>query len=112
MLDHKEIQDDLEKRLGKMGYYHASCTEFSVQGIHGEMDDYGVKLRERRIVVLEVKGKDTYKNRETAYHQLRKDALLINRLFFDFFPIEIAYFYAHSSKNMKRGYDVERIILK
>ncbi len=111
MLDHKQIQNDLEMRLGKLGYYHASCTEFNVQGIHGEMDDYGVKLRERRIIVIEVKGKDTDKNRETVYNQLRKDSLLINRLFFDFFPIDIAYFYAHSSKEMKRGYDVERIYL-
>jgi hypothetical protein len=112
MLDHKQIQNDLERRLGKFGYYHASCTEFSVQGTKGEMDDYGVKLRERRIVVIEVKGKDTDNNRAKAYHQLRKDALLIDRLYFDFFPLEVSFFYAHSSKNMKRGYDVERVYIK
>ncbi len=109
MLDHAQIQEDLERRLEKLGYYHASCTEFSVQGTKGEMDDYGVKLRERRIVVIEVKGKDTDNNRAKAYHQLRKDTLLIARLYFDFQPIKVSFFYAHSNKNKSRGYDIERI---
>jgi hypothetical protein len=110
MLDHKQIQNDLEMRLGKLGYYHASCTEFNVQGIHGEMDDYGVKLRERRIIVIEVKGKDTDKNRETVYNQLRKDSLLINRLFFDS-SYRYCLFLCSLIKRNEKGYDVERIYL-
>jgi hypothetical protein len=26
--------------------------------------------------------------------------------------LEVSFFYAHSSKNMKRGYDVERVYIK
>jgi len=107
-MEHKRIQNDLERRLKKICNYVWTNEEYKLQGISGECDVGGIIKKWDRMFVFEVKTTDNDKNRLKAYHQLSKDESFYTKLYHDYEPFQILKFYAYGS-DKRRGYDVIRV---
>ena len=104
-MKHNEIIQQIKSRLEKFCLSIECSQEYRLNnGIKGEYDIKAINNDD--IIIVEVKSRDNYCNRNKAIKQLYKDYLYCvekesNK--------EIKLFYAYTIKNNKRGYVIERI---
>jgi hypothetical protein len=110
-MQHDEILNDLESRL--LGCYLSVKKNKTYQlskETSGEMDIYAIDFNKKRVIVVEVKEKDTKTNHHKAKVQLKKDLIFFYSTDYSEFDFKI--FYAYSDSNSPRGYNTQKVRLE
>jgi hypothetical protein len=109
-MKHNEILKNVKSRLEKICDEVRTEQEYVCSGGCGEYDVAGIRfgfLSPDTLYAVEVKGRDTIKNKQKALHQLGKDYIHFKEELPYYTNIKL--FYAYTDASMRRGYNIKEI---